>query len=287
MQSGLIEISSGNSFALIDPYGSALVALTLDDKELMPKSAEPRHTFQGVTLAPWPNRIAAGRYSFQGSDYQLDINEAFGNALHGFSFAKTASVKSQAPDSAILTHQLEPVAGYPFSLEITLEFRISNQGLEVTTGARNLGASSCPIGLGTHPFFVFDESSTLEVFAKTAAVHGSDMMPIGYLPASEAGFGAGNPRPIDQLPLDVQFSEIQEVCAVLRTKDYSFEVFQSGADWLMVYTTEAFNWADGRTKAVAIEPQTCAADAFNSGAGLKVLEPGENFKYQWGVRLAH
>lgn len=285
MQALLQSIQRGDSKATINPVGSALVSLVLKGKELIPKTQEPSHTYHGVTLAPWPNRIAAGRYSFRGANYQLAINEPFGNALHGFSFTKEASLRQQSPDSLTLVHRLDPVAGYPFSIEVALEFRITDDSLEVRTSAKNLGAESCPVGLGTHPFFVFDEQSTLEVFAKTAAVHGTDMMPVSYLPAAEIGFGAANPRLINQLPLDVQFSDIAEVCAVLRTATHDFEVFQSGANWLMVYTTEQFNWADGRTKAVAIEPQTCAADAFNSGQGLKILEPGENFEYRWGVRI--
>jgi aldose 1-epimerase len=35
--------------------------------------------------------------------------------------------------------------------------------------------------------------------------------------------------------------------------------------------------------AVAIEPMTCPADAFNSGSGLIVLEPGGMWTGSWGV----
>ena len=34
---------------------------------------------------------------------------------------------------------------------------------------------------------------------------------------------------------------------------------------------------------VAIEPMTCAADAFNSGEGLIVLEPGGTWSASWGI----
>jgi aldose 1-epimerase len=36
---------------------------------------------------------------------------------------------------------------------------------------------------------------------------------------------------------------------------------------------------------VAIEPMTCAPDAFNSRDGLRVLGPGESFRGRWGVAL--
>jgi aldose 1-epimerase len=32
---------------------------------------------------------------------------------------------------------------------------------------------------------------------------------------------------------------------------------------------------------IAVEPMTCAPDAFNSGSGLLVLEAGESFTGSW------
>ena len=37
-------------------------------------------------------------------------------------------------------------------------------------------------------------------------------------------------------------------------------------------------------QAVAIEPMTAPADAFNSGAGLRWLKPGEAWTVRWGIR---
>jgi aldose 1-epimerase len=284
MPTNLVEITSGDASATVDAFGSGLVSLRLAGREVIPAPGVDRHPYHGVALAPWPNRIAGGRYSFNGQDFELPINEAFGNALHGFSFVIDAAVDRTAENRVLLSHEISPSAGYPFSLVVTLEFELTETELTVTTTAKNIGTESCPVGLGTHPFFVFDDTSTLEVFAKTAAIHGPDMMPIDSVSAGEIGFGAGLRKVISDVPLDVQLTEIEPTCAILRTRAGSFEVFQEGAEYLMVYTTEAFNWGDGRTKAVAIEPQTCAADAFNSGAGLQILEPGKSFSYRWGVR---
>jgi aldose 1-epimerase len=35
--------------------------------------------------------------------------------------------------------------------------------------------------------------------------------------------------------------------------------------------------------AIAIEPMTCPADAFNTGTGLMVLEPGASWTGSWGI----
>jgi aldose 1-epimerase len=44
----------------------------------------------------------------------------------------------------------------------------------------------------------------------------------------------------------------------------------------------------GVARAVAVEPMTAPADAFNSGEGLRWLEPGATFGASWGIspRLA-
>ena len=39
-----------------------------------------------------------------------------------------------------------------------------------------------------------------------------------------------------------------------------------------------------RRKSVAIEPMTCAPNAFVTGDGLRVLAPGESFAGRWGIQ---
>ena len=44
--------------------------------------------------------------------------------------------------------------------------------------------------------------------------------------------------------------------------------------FIHVYTADA---------GVAVEPMTCAPDAFNSGDGLLALAPGASFAGRWGL----
>jgi len=36
-------------------------------------------------------------------------------------------------------------------------------------------------------------------------------------------------------------------------------------------------------RSLAIEPYTCASDAFNNGFGLRIIQPGQSFSASWGV----
>ena len=55
-----------------------------------------------------------------------------------------------------------------------------------------------------------------------------------------------------------------------------------GFEYVQVFTTDRF---PGHDLAVAIEPMTAPADAFNSGRSLRRLAPGESWTLEWGADL--
>jgi aldose 1-epimerase len=56
----------------------------------------------------------------------------------------------------------------------------------------------------------------------------------------------------------------------------------SGFPYLQVFTGDTLA-KDVRRRGLGVEPMTCAPDAFNSGAGLTVLKPGQELVTQWGL----
>jgi aldose 1-epimerase len=69
--------------------------------------------------------------------------------------------------------------------------------------------------------------------------------------------------------------------AVVRTRSGGARIwFDETFGYLQVFTPDVL--AQGRP-AVAVEPMTCAPDAFNTGAGLIVLEPGGSWSGSWGI----
>ena len=55
---------------------------------------------RGQLLIPWPNRIAGGRYSFDGRELQLAVNEPrTGSAIHGLTRSMTWNLRDAAADS--------------------------------------------------------------------------------------------------------------------------------------------------------------------------------------------
>lgn len=54
--------------------------------------------------------------------------------------------------------------------------------------------------------------------------------------------------------------------------------------YVQAFTTTDFVTDRGTVTAVAVEPMTAPADAFNSGQGLRWLERGEVWEAGWGIR---
>jgi aldose 1-epimerase len=53
--------------------------------------------------------------------------------------------------------------------------------------------------------------------------------------------------------------------------------------FLMVFTADAIPDTARRRRSIAVEPMTCAPNAFRSGDGLIVLQPGESWTGSWGI----
>src|SRR5512141_388629 len=70
-------LSAGAYTAAIDEVGATVRMLRHGDDDLVApyQAGEMRPLYRGATIAPWPNRIVDGRYSFGGEEFQLPINE--------------------------------------------------------------------------------------------------------------------------------------------------------------------------------------------------------------------
>ena len=83
------ELRAGEYSAVITARAAALRRLRHGERDLMVPFPEggPIPDYRGIIAAPWPNRIADGRYTFQGVDYQVPVNEPERDcALHGLAF---------------------------------------------------------------------------------------------------------------------------------------------------------------------------------------------------------
>ncbi|HEV7206092.1 MAG TPA: aldose 1-epimerase family protein [Jatrophihabitans sp.] len=285
-------ITSGEHAATIVEVGAGLrsytvggvpITCTYGDDVLPPKGC-------GATLVPWPNRIRGGRYTFEGKGQQLALTEpAAGNAIHGLGRWARWSLVQHLGERVTLGLDVVPQNGYPFPVRVETTYAVdATHGLMVTIGARNLGSRRAPFGAGSHPYLSTRghaiDDVTLTVPARETLVVDDKQVPIGSRTLTgKDDFRRG--RRLHATRLDHGFTGLDTPggrgVAEIRTKSGGAQLwFDETFGFLQVFTVDALT--EGQP-GIAVEPMTCAPDAFNSGAGLIVLEPGGAWTGSWGI----
>src|SRR5262249_27364823 len=103
--------------------------------------------------------------------------------------------------------------GWPFALDVTVGYRLSDEGLDVETRARNVGNGPCPFGSGQHPYLspgsgLVDDCS-VELQAATRILTDPDrQLPAGYESVAGTPFEFGAARRLGDLALDAAFTDL-------------------------------------------------------------------------------
>lgn len=293
-------IVSGGSRAEVDEVGGGLAGFVQDGRvrvEPHPPTARPPKG-SGAVLAPWPNRVRAGRWRLNGSDQQLALTEpAAGNAIHGLLRHVAWSPIDRTPQRITLTAVAPVQPGWPQPVQLTVSYAVGPTGLTVETEVENLGHAPVPFGLGFHPYLRVGDVATddLELtLAARTALPLRDGLPTGPAVPLERPFAG---TPLAGLELDDAFGDCVPVEGddlvrhrVIAPDGDGTELWAEPAfGWVQVFTPGSFprHGPDGAvvaSRAVAVEPMTCPPDALNSGTDLIELLPGETQVLRWGVQ---
>lgn len=293
---------TGTRFALraadvsaeITEVGAALRALRVGGVDLVPDYPDdaPTPAASGIVLVPWPNRIRDGRWEDDGELRQLAITEPkLGNASHGLLRFASYRVEEQTDAALTLRADVVPQTGYPYHLATRVTYRLGERGIRVTHEITNIGDGDAPVALGTHPYFRISDVDTadlsLQVEAQTWFRLDDQSIPVAEEPLDDE-HDLRTPRRVGDLSLDVAFAGLPRrdgrIHAHLIAPDGRRLTVWAGAgfEYVQVFTTDRF---PGHDLAVAIEPMTAPADAFNSGRSLRRLAPGESWTLEWGADL--
>lgn len=295
------ELARGDLRAVVTEVGAGLRTFLAGDLRVVvgfPRNWATDSAF-GQVLLPWPNRIAGGRYTDpQGQVEQLPINEALGNATNGLARWQSWTPISQGRDRIVLGLTLHYSTGYPFVLRFEQEYRLTDQGLEVRNTTRNPGTVAAPFGLGHHPYLAVGtehvDQAALQSPARSYFPATDRHIPIPP-PRSVAGtpYDFLQPRAIGQTRFDTGFTDlVRDADGLARVQLWAPGGTSQVTVWmdrafafLQLYTGDTLPFVDLRRRAIAIEPYTCAANAFNNGYGLRVLAPGGTFSGTCGIAV--
>ncbi|MFQ3646856.1 MAG: hypothetical protein SNJ54_13670 [Anaerolineae bacterium] len=153
-----------------------------------PHTTNPSHTSSFLML-PWANRIAEGRFTFEGHTYQLQTTRDDGTARHGDVRARPWHVlQSDAyVQSLVFESRQHEGVNWPFDFAAQQIFTLHDNQIRVMTAIFNRGTSPMPAGFGHHPYFVRpSDPAGLSVTIPAAA----------YFPLNEAFLPLGNVQPV-------------------------------------------------------------------------------------------
>jgi aldose 1-epimerase len=276
----LIKLENGSfSSQILANYGAALNSYCLGETEFIDGYRSPENIinqqYKGVILAPFPNRVAQAEYIFNQKNYVLDVNRAKeGLALHGFLYKCSFDILEQSKTHCKLFYQYKASEnGFPFPFELEIEYNLKIDGrLEVASKIKNTGSVKMPFGLGWHPYFKIGES----------------------IDALQLNFPAAKQLELDNAKIPTgNITDFTQKAKCLNLKDYSFDdCFSLSNQGINSFVLQGDNvqleisadsthfpffqiYTPKDRGTIAIEPMTCAPNAFNNEIGIKVLSPQE------------
>ena len=290
-------IGHGHQRAVLTEVGATLRSFTVEDRPVVDGfgPAEWSHGGRGQVLAPWPNRLGGGRYSFQGVEAQAPLDEPErGNAIHGLVRWMAWRMVGRAQNRVSLACELRPSPAYPFALRLTVEYRLGRDGLIVATEAENLGDADLPFGLGFHPYLTVGTPTVdqvrLTVPAERRLITDDRGLPTGSAAVAGTEFDFTQGRLIGVTRLDTGFTALRRDADGRARVELDHPDGAGGATlwaddrfrYFMAYTGDTLDPASRRT-ALAVEPMTCPPDALRSGTDVTVLRPGSRWTASWGI----
>jgi aldose 1-epimerase len=287
------EIANGDRRAWLTEVGAGLRRYVAAGRDVLDGYPEDRmaSSGRGQLLLPWPNRIADGRYRFGGREHQLPLDEPERrNAIHGLVRWAAWTVREQAPDRAAFALRLHPRPGYPFTVDLGAEYSLAGDGLTVRLSATNAGSEPCPFGAGAHPYLAPAgeriDGTALLVPAAMRLRTDERGIPVGSEPVDGTEFDFRTARAVGGTVLNTAYTDLARDAdgrARVRFGDVALWV-DEGFPYLMLFTGDPL--PDVARRSLAVEPMTCAPNAFQSGDGLLTLEPGDTFSASFGIENA-
>jgi aldose 1-epimerase len=291
-----IELSAGDQRLVVVEVGAGLRAYTVGGREVLDDYAEHDMATagRGQVLMPWPNRLEDGAYEFDGERYQLPLTEPeTGNAIHGLVRWVPWSVSERDESRVALCYTLHPQPGYPFPLDLRVEYKLSGAGLRVTSTATNVGRRACPYASGAHPYLTLGtptvDSIVLRAPGRSVLHFDERGLPLGVEPVDGTEYDFRTPRTIGTTKLDNAYTDLARDAAGLARVELSRPEGPTVSLWLdetypylQLFTGDSQPSVDRRS--IAVEPMTCAPNAFRTGEGVLVLEPGASTTSTWGIQ---
>jgi aldose 1-epimerase len=269
----VIALEAGSNRVLVDPArGGRLASWLVDGQELLvgPPDPEDSSIHWGCFLmAPWPGRLAGGRFEWRGREIQLQRTHGR-HAIHGMSWNRAWSVEAATQASATLVIEL-PRDEWPMGGRVRQHVTVTPAGVRLDGEVE--ANDPMPAALGWHPWFLRRGDPRLRVDADTYE-RTEGMIPTGesVLVAGSSDLRAG-PR-LGRRRLDLAYLAARSPAVITWPELELWIEFEPSPAPLVVYTPR---------DSFCVEPLTAPPNALalspgrRRAAGVHELAGGERF----------
>ena len=206
----LLTLDNGVLSCQIITFGAALRSLVVPDRDGKPvdvvlgydtlEEYADQDAYLGAVVGRFANRIAEGRFTLNGQEYKLAVNNG-PNHLHGgvvgWSY-RVWTVEELTADRAVLTlHSPNMEEGYPGQVDVKVTYELTGSALSLTYDA--ISDRDTPLNLTNHSYFNLnghDSGSAMEQVVSLAAAR--------YTPADETSIPYGRLDPVEGTPMDLR-----------------------------------------------------------------------------------
>jgi aldose 1-epimerase len=240
-------------------------------------------------LHPWANRLAGPRYRAAGREVVLDPSspllhfDEHGLPMHGVPWSLLAWELSEAGQDRLVARlewtRSDLLAVFPFPHRFELAAILRPDGLTLETTLVASPDVPVPVSFGFHPYVGLPELPRAEWRLELPAMRRLVLDRHG-IPSSEEEPFAGLDGRLGELDLDDGFA--------LMGQRTSFSLAGAGRRItveLLAGYPYAQVFAPKDKDYIALEPMTAPTSALTSGRGLRLVEPGSQFRAAFRVRV--
>lgn len=266
-----ITLHNGVLSCQVLTYGAILRTLFVPDQEGNPtdvvlgydtlKEYEQDTTYLGATVGRSANRIAKGKFTLNGTEYQLACNNG-NNHLHGGETGFTHRVWSVSRFEGNLVELTlfspDGEDGYPGNLTVKVTYELADTALNIHYWAKADEDTLC--NLTNHSYFNLSGHNSGHVLDQMLTIYADQ-----YTPSNEESIPLGTFEPVADTPMDFAVSH--------PIGDYINEPFEQ----LILARGYDHNYAVNGTPGTLRQ----AAQAFSSESGISMIArtttPGMHF----------
>lgn len=280
----IINLSNNKISASINSIGAELMKLEKDNQNYIWTVDETYWNKTSPILFPIVGKLKNDSYSIKGRTYKLP--------RHGFARNFEFKVEHQTENSVVfvLESNAETLQQFPFEFELKLEYRLTENDLEINYLVSNKSNEVMPFSIGAHPAFAINNG-----FENYSLVFNHSEKMISHQLKNEQFDGSVREIEAKNGKINLDYSLFEKDALVFKELRSNEITLQHNNEFVLKMSFEGFPylgiWTKPNAPFLCIEPWCGLADNANHNSdifkkeGINLLQPQAIFSRTIKIEL--